>query len=628
MYFGKIFCAAFFLFVFDIAKLPHLVYNISIIRIGTGGIAVEDMPKNTLRKNRALLRRFLPYLRAERRTLALDLCCASLTTVCEIVLPLIVRRITNAEVQSSGGLTTTLILSMVGLYIVLRVVDAAAAYFMATQGHYMGTRIETQMRNDLFAHLQKLSFSYYDNNKIGQLMSRLTSDLFDVTEFAHHMPEEAFITTIKVVACFAIFASMNWLLAIIIFAFMPFMFLATRRDRRRMRDAFKQSRHRVGEINAQTENSLLGIRVVKSFAKEDYENEKFLEGSSQYFDIKRDSYRYMGRFQTTSRLFDGGLYILCVGTGAFFMKAGKTTAGDFTALLLMVTTLIGSVRRLIDFSEQFNRGMTGIERFAEVMDIEGESGCDGEGVDPGTIEGDIEFRDVTFQYDGTDKTVFAHLNLHIRKGESVAIVGPSGAGKTTICSLIPRFYTCTDGDILLDGRSIYELNLRALRQGIGIVQQDVYLFSGTIRENICYGKPDASDSEIRAAAEKAGAAEFIDALPDGYDTYIGERGVKLSGGQKQRISIARVFLKDPPVLILDEATSSLDNESERMVQQSLEKLMRGRTTLTIAHRLTTIRNATEILVLTEDGIVEQGSHRELIEKGGLYSELYALYAAM
>ena len=584
---------------------------------------MEEQAKNTLQKNRALLRRFLPYLREERKTLLFDLFCASLTTVCEIVLPLIVRRITNAEVLSAGGLTTKLILSACALYIVLRLVDGAAAYFMATQGHFMGTRIETRMRNDLFAHLQKLSFTYYDNNKIGQLMSRLTSDLFDVTEFAHHMPEEAFITTIKVAACFVIFASMNGLLAVIIFAFMPFMFLATRHDRRRMREAFKQSRHRVGEINAQTENSLLGIRVVKSFAREDAETEKFLEGSGQYFDIKRDSYRYMGRFQTTSRLFDGALYILCVGAGAFFMKAGKTTAGDFAALLMMVSTLIGSVRRLIDFSEQFNRGMTGIERFAEIMDVAGEPGCDGGGAVPDAIGGDIEFRDVTFQYDGTDKTVFAHLNLHIRKGESVAIVGPSGAGKTTICNLIPRFYTCTGGDILLDGRSIYDLSLRALRQGIGIVQQDVYLFSGTIRENICYGKPDATDDEIRGAAARAGAAEFIESLPDGYDTYIGERGVKLSGGQKQRISIARVFLKDPPVLILDEATSSLDNESERMVQQSLDALMRGRTTLTIAHRLTTIRNATQILVLTEDGIVEQGSHRELVEQGGLYSELYA-----
>ena len=589
---------------------------------------MKNSSSETLQKNRKLLRRFMPYLREEKKTLAFDLACASLTTVCEIVLPLIVRRITNAEIQAAGGLTTKLILGAVALYIVLRVVDAFAAYFMATQGHYMGTRIETRMRNDLFAHLQKLSFSYYDNNKIGQLMSRLTSDLFDVTEFAHHMPEEAFITTIKIVACFSIFVSMNWLLAVIIFAFMPFMFLFTRRDRRRMRDAFKESRHRVGEINAQTENSLLGIRVVKSFAKEDYEVEKFLEGSGQYFDIKRDSYHYMGRFQTTSRLFDGGLYILCVATGAFFMKAGKTTAGDFAALLMMVTTLIGSVRRLIDFSEQFNRGLTGIERFAEIMDVAGEPGSDGEGIDPGPIKGDIEFCDVSFTYEGTDKPVFEHLNLHIHRGESVAIVGPSGGGKTTICNLIPRFYTRTSGDILLDGRSIYDLSLRALRQGIGIVQQDVYLFSGTIRENICYGKPDATDDEIRTAAEQAGAAEFIAQLPDGYDTYIGERGVKLSGGQKQRISIARVFLKDPPVLILDEATSALDNESERMVQQSLEELMRGRTTLTIAHRLTTIRNATEILVLTEDGIVEQGSHSELIEKGGLYSELYSLYATL
>ena len=587
---------------------------------------MEQIPKRTFRQSRTLLRRFLPYLRRERKTMAIDLVCASLTTACEIVLPLIVRRITNAG--SAADLTAGMILRAVGLYAVLRVVDATAAYFMATEGHYMGTRIETRMRNDLFAHLQKLSFSYYDNNKIGQLMSRLTSDLFDVTEFAHHMPEETFITSIKIVACFAIFVSMNWLLAVIIMAFMPFMFLFTRRNRLRMRNAFKETRHRVGEINAQAENSLLGIRVVKSFAREQDEVDKFLQGSDQYFQIKRGSYRYMGRFQTTVRLFDGGLYILCVAAGAFFLMAGKTTPGDFTALLLMVTTLIGSVRRLIDFSEQFNRGMTGIERFAEVMDVAGEPGSDGTGEDPGEIKGEIEFRHVSFRYEGTDKYVFRDLNLTIHKGESVAIVGPSGGGKTTVCNLIPHFYGCDEGEIFLDGHNIDTLSLAALRRGIGIVQQDVYLFSGTIRENICYGKPDATDEEIRAAAEKAGAAEFIGTLPDGYDTYIGERGVKLSGGQKQRISIARVFLKDPPVLILDEATSALDNESERMVQQSLETLMRGRTTLTIAHRLTTIRGASQILVLTEDGIVEQGSHRELIEKGGLYSELYSLYATL
>ncbi len=589
---------------------------------------METETKRTFEKNRELLRRFLPYLRQERGALALDLICASLTTVAEIVLPLIVRRITNAGAADASLLTTRMILMLAGVYILLRIIDAAAAYYMGTRGHHMGARIETRMRSDLFAHLQTLSFSYYDNNKIGQLMSRLTSDLFDVTEFAHHMPEEVFITSIKVVAVFAIFASMNWALALIIFAFVPIMFAVTKRNRTRMRRAFKESRHRAGEINARTENSLLGIRVVKSFAKEDSEKEKFQQGNREYFDVKRDSYTYMGRFQITTRLFDGGIYILCVAAGAFFMRAGKTTPGDFTAMLLMVTTLINSIRRLIDFSEQFNRGLTGIERFAEVMDVPGEPGYDTDGVDPGKIRGEIEFRDVSFRYEGKDKPVFEHLNLTIRQGENVAIVGPSGAGKTTICNLIPRFYICDEGDILLDGRSIYELNLRKLREGVGIVQQDVYLFSGTIRENISYGKPDATEEEIRRAAENAGAAEFFDTLPDGYDTYIGERGVKLSGGQKQRISIARVFLKDPPVLILDEATSSLDNESERQVQQSLEALMRGRTTLTIAHRLTTIRGASMILVLTDEGIVEQGSHKELIEKGGVYSELYSLYASM
>lgn len=581
------------------------------------------MKRENFEKNKTLLRRFMPYLRSEWKVLLTDLFCASLTTAGEIVLPLIVRRITNSD---AAALTTSFILIVAAIYFGLRVVDAVSAYYMATKGHYMGVRIETGMRNDLFAHLQKLSFSYYDNNKIGQLMSRLTSDLFDIAEFSHHMPEEVIITSIKILACFIIFFTMNPWLAVLVMVFMPFMFIMTKRNRTKMRDAFKDSRHRVGEINAGTENSLLGIRVVKSFAKEDSEIEKFREGSKKYHEIKMSSYKYMGRFQTTVRLFDGGMYILCVAAGAFFMKAGRITTGDFTAMLMMVTTLVGSVRRLIDFSEQFSRGITGIERFAEVMDVAGEPGCEGEGMDPGTIDGEIEFKNVSFKYEGTDKYVFQNLNLQIHKGESVAIVGPSGGGKTTICNLIPRFYPCSEGEILLDGNNINDLSLSALRRGIGIVQQDVYLFSGTIRENICYSKPDATDEEIEEAARRAGAAEFIHEMPDGYDTYIGERGVKLSGGQKQRISIARVFLKDPPVLILDEATSALDNESERLVQQSLEELMRGRTTLTIAHRLTTIRNATEILVLTEKGIEEQGSHKELLEKGGLYSELYSLYA--
>ena len=577
-------------------------------------------------KNKQLLSRFLPYLKMERKALTFDLFCASLTTVCEIVLPLIVREITNASIDTVGTLSISLIVKVVLLYVVLRVIDSLAAYYMATYGHYMGTKIETAMRNDLFRHLQKLSFSYYDNNKIGQLMSRLTSDLFDVTEFAHHMPEEVFITSIKIIACFSIFASMNLWLAVIVFAFMPLMFAVTKRNRTKMKDAFKESRHRIGEINAQTENSLLGIRVVKSFVKEDNEMKKFKDNSGLYHDIKKDSYKFMGRFQTTIRLFDGGMYILCVATGAVFMMKGLTTPGDFTASLMMVTTLVGSVRRLIDFSEQFNRGLTGIERFTEVMDVSGEPGSDGEGKVLETFNGEIEFCDVSFKYEGTDKYVFKNLDLKIEKGQSVAIVGPSGAGKTTICNMIPRFYHCEEGKIYLDGHDINDLSLSSLRKAIGIVQQDVYLFSGTIRDNICYGKDNATEEEIIEAAKRAGAHDFITELSDGYDTYIGERGVKLSGGQKQRISIARVFLKDPPILILDEATSALDNESERLVQKSLEELMHGRTTLTIAHRLTTIRNASEIIVLTENGIEEKGTHAELIAKNGLYSELYSLYS--
>ncbi len=558
--------------------------------------------------------------------LAFDLFCAALTTLCELALPLIVRDLTNAGIEDVATLTINRIMTVVLFYLVLRLIDAAASYYMATWGHVMGTKIETDMRNDLFSHLQGLSFSYYDNTKIGQLMSRLTSDLFDVTEFAHHFPEELTITTIKIVVSFLIFASMNLWLAIIVFSALPLMFFVTKRSRRKMKETFMQARQQVGEINAQTEDSLLGIRVVKSFANEEVEKSKFDKGARKYLKIKRNNYRHMGAFHTTVRLFDGIMYIIVVAVGAIFMMKGLTTPGDFTASLLMVTTLLTSISRIVQFSEQFNRGITGIERFAEVMDVISEVQDTPDAKDIDNVRGEIEFRNVSFSYPGGDKEVLSGVNIHIKKGESIALVGPSGGGKTTICNLIPRFYDVTKGKILLDGINIKDITLKSLRSHIGVVQQDVYMFAGTIKQNIAYGKPNATDDKIEQAAVLAGAHDFIMSLPDGYDTYCGERGVKLSGGQKQRISIARVFLKNPPILILDEATSALDNESERIVQQSLERLAKGRTTLTIAHRLTTIKNATEILVLTENGIVEQGNHEQLIENGELYSELYSLYS--
>jgi len=604
-----------------LCKITFLFYNGKALLLG--GIGIQTDKKY---KSRVLLKRFLPYSKKYWKILSFDLFCASLTTLCELALPLIVKKITDAAAADAKLLTWNLILSTMGFYLFLRLIDTAANYCMLYIGHGMGAHIEKDMRNDLFAHLQELSYSFYDNTKVGQLMSRITSDLFDITEFAHHMPEEIFITVIKIVAGFAIFASMNIWLALIVFAVLPLMYFLTRRSRSLMRKAFKETRVQIGEINAVTEDSLLGIRVVKSFANEAMERERFGKGTLRFLKIRRRSYRNLAGFHATVRLFDGVVYIVVVAAGAVFMMNGRTTPGDFTASLLMVTTLLGSIRRIVEFSEQYSQGMTGIERFAEVMDEITDIKDSETAVAVENVRGEIEFRDVGFLYRGTEKNVLDGLNLHIKPGDNVALVGPSGAGKTTLCNLIPRFYDVTRGDILLDGRNIKDITLHSLRSHIGVVQQEVYLFSGTVYDNIAYGRPAASPDEVREAAKKAGADEFIRQLPDGYDTYVGERGVKLSGGQKQRISIARVFLKDPPILILDEATSSLDNESERLVQKSLESLAAGRTTITIAHRLTTIRNAGLILVLTEDGIAERGSHKELMEKKGVYYELYNMYS--
>lgn len=574
-----------------------------------------------------LIKRFLPYYKKYRWTLFLDLLCASLTTLCELVLPMIVREITGVATDSPESLTARLILRCGLLYIILRIIDTCANFYMASVGHIMGTRIETDMRRDLFAHLQKLSFSYYDNTKIGTLMSRITTDLFDVTEFAHHCPEEFFISGIKIVCSFIILCTMNVTLTLIVFASIPLIIISLVFFRKKMKNAFNESRRHTGELNAQIEDSLLGIRVVKSFANEGLEEEKFEEGNQKFYRIKRGAYYVMGAFQSTTRLFDGLMYIVVVIAGGLFLVYDKISAADYIAYLMFVTTLITSIRKLVEFSEQFQRGITGIDRFSEIMDIEPEIKDSPAAVDVEGVEGEIEFKNVSFSYESEKKQVLTNLNLLVKKGESIALVGPSGGGKTTLCSLIPRFYEITSGDITIDQRSIKDITLHSLRENIGVVAQDVYLFSGSVRDNIAYGKKDATDEEIIESAKMAGAHEFIMSLPNGYDTYVGERGVKLSGGQKQRISIARLFLKNPPILILDEATSALDNESERIVQLSLERLAKGRTTFTIAHRLTTIKNADRILVLTENGIEESGTHKELLEKGGIYAELYNLYSA-
>ena len=591
------------------------------------------MKKKEKKSNGKLLRRFLPYYKKHLPTMIFDLMCAALTTLCELVLPMIVREITGRATEDISTLTTTLILHCAILYIVLRVIDTVANYYMASVGHIMGTKIETDMRHDLFAHLQKLSFSYYDNTKVGTLMSRITNDLFDVTEFAHHCPEEFFIAGIKIICSFILLCTMSVPLTLIIFAVIPVMIVTLMYFRRRMKKNFAESRKQIGELNSQVEDSLLGIRVVKSFAREDLEQGKFDNGNKDYLRLKTERYRIMASFMSSTRLFDGIMYIIVVAIGALFMlmpaeNPASITPADYVAYLMFVTTLLTSIRRIVEFAEQFQQGMSGIERFAEVMDTEPDI-VDSKNATPlENVKGDVEFDDVSFHYETESKNVLTNLSLKVKAGESIALVGPSGGGKTTLCSLIPRFYEVSSGAILVDGKDIKDVTMASLRDNIGVVQQDVYLFSGSVRENIAYGKSGATEEEIIEAARLAGAHDFISSLPEGYDTYVGERGVKLSGGQKQRISIARLFLKNPPILILDEATSALDNESEKLVQESLEKLAQGRTTFTIAHRLTTIRNADRILVLTENGIEESGTHAELIEKGGLYSELYKLYSEL
>ena len=585
------------------------------------------MEKQTKPQKPHLLKRFLPYYKKYTKTLILDLFCASLTTVCELILPLIARQITGYATDNIAALTTSLIIKWTVFYIILRIIDTLANYYMASVGHIMGARIETDMRHDFFSHLQKLSFTYYDSAKVGTLMSRITNDLFDVTEFAHHCPEEFFIAGIKIIASFIILCTMNVPLTLIVFAIIPFMTLILARYQRKMKAGFRDSRTQIGELNSQIEDSLLGIRIVKSYAKEEYEQNKFDNGNQTFLRVKEHVYKVMGAFQSCTRLFDGLMYIVVVAVGAFFLKFGKITAGDYVAYLLFVSTLMTSVRRIVEFSEQFQRGMTGIERFSEILDIEPDIKDAKDAKEIKNVKGEIEFKDVSFHYNEGKRDVISNLQLKVPAGKNIALVGPSGGGKTTLCSLIPRFYDLTSGTITIDGTDIKSITLKSLRENIGVVSQDVYLFSGSIKENIAYGKPNATDDEIKAAAKLAGADEFIEELPDGYDSYVGERGIMLSGGQKQRISIARVFLKNPPILILDEATSALDNESERLVQRSIERLTRGRTTFTIAHRLTTIKNADEILVLTENGIEESGNHKQLIEKGGIYSEFYKLYSA-
>ncbi|MGN0371785.1 MAG: ABC transporter ATP-binding protein [Enterocloster sp.] len=570
-----------------------------------------------------LLKAFLPYYGKYKKVLLFDLFCAALTTLGELILPLMLRYLTNEGMRDLASLSVGIVLKIGFLYFVLRVIDSLAAYYMAYTGHVMGVYIETDMRQDAFEHLQRLSDSYYNNTKVGQIMSRITSDLFDVTEFAHHCPEEFFIAALKGVVSFLILSGINLELTLLIFIMIPVMVVSCIWLNLKVKEAYRRQRNQIGELNAQIEDTLLGNKVVRAFANEPVEIAKFSKGNLDFMRIKERAYRYMAAFQITTRSFDGVMYVLVIVAGGLFMLQKKIAPADLVAYTLYVSTLLTTIRRIIEFAEQFQRGITGIERFQEIMEVvpDIEDSRDAKPLEG--VKGSIEFDHVSFEYPDDHNPVLENICLSVKPGERIALVGPSGGGKTTLCNLLPRFYDTTSGTIRIDGKDVRSVTLKSLRSNIGVVQQDVYLFSGTVFENIHYGRPGASREEVIEAAKMAGAHEFIMDLKDGYDTYVGERGVKLSGGQKQRISIARVFLKNPAILILDEATSALDNESEYLVSQSLDKLAVGRTTLTIAHRLTTIQGADRILVLSGNQIVEEGSHRELLEKKGMYYQLYS-----
>ena len=572
--------------------------------------------------NISLIKSVIPYFNRYRNILFIDLLCAGLTTASEMILPLILRYLTNVGIAEPGSLTLNLIVRIAVIFVLIKCVELVAVYYMASIGHIMGAKIETDMRFDMYKHLQTLSDNFYNETKVGQIMSRMTNDLFDITEFSHHCPEEYFIGFIKICISFVILLNINVPLTLAVYIMIPVMFISTSKFKNSMRRAQKKQRVHVGDLNSSIEDSILGIKVVKSFANEDIELEKFERDNNKFLSIKELFYKSMAGFNTVNRSIDGLMYFIIIVFGGYQMMNGRLEPGDMLAYIMYVTTLLATVKRIVEFTEQFQKGMTGIERFNEIMSIEAEIVDSPHAIDLTDVRGDIEFKNVSFRYNKKLDYVLENFNLDIKAGNNIALVGPSGGGKTTVCALIPRFYDVSDGGIFVDGKNIKDFSLYSLRNNIGIVQQDVYLFSGTIMENIRYGKPDATEEEIIEAAKLASAYDFIMELEEGFDTYVGERGVKLSGGQKQRISIARVFLKNPPILILDEATSALDNNSEAVIQESLEVLSKGRTTITIAHRLTTIQNADMIVVMTADGIVEKGSHEELMENKAYYYNLY------
>lgn len=575
-------------------------------------------------KNYFQWKEFLSYYKPFRGIFAADMFFAFLGALTTLVIPLMVRYITGTVVYLPKEQMLSEIFLLGAGMVVLVAIQCYSNYFIGNYGHVMGAKIEYNMRKEIFEHYQKLSFSFYDNQKVGQLMSRITNDLFDITELLHHGPEDVVISFIKFVGTLGILTWINWRLALAAFVLIPIMFVYAYFLNKKMKRAFKNNREKVADINTRIEDNLSGIRVVKSFANEAMEREKFMVGNQGFLDSKKNSYFYMGQYHAGLTAFITMITVVVILTGAVLLAGGTIQAPDLITFLLYISNFTEPVQKLINFTEQFQNGITGYERFREILAIEPEiKECENP-VEAKSIKGEVVFDDVGFRYEEDQEKVLSHVSLRVNAGEYVALVGTSGAGKTTLCSLIPRFYEVTFGSIYLDGVDVRQYTLSSLRKSIGVVQQDVYLFAGTVMENIRYGKVDATREEVIQAAKDANAHEFIMALPEGYDTNIGQRGVKLSGGQKQRLSIARVFLKNPPVLIFDEATSALDNESEKVVQESLEKLAKNRTTFVIAHRLSTIKNAQRILVLTEEGICEEGSHEELMKKRGVYYNLYTL----
>jgi len=570
------------------------------------------------RKGKIMLKKFISYYKPYWKLFALDMSCAFLIAAIDLAFPLIARQFIN-DIIPNGKLRIFYIFIIALL--ILAVVRAVLNYIIDYWGHIVGTRMERDMRKDLFGHLQTLSFDYFDNIKTGHLMSRIVNDLREISELAHHGPEDLFLSLVMLIGSFIILTTIEWRLTLIIYSFLPLLIWYATLKRKKMTSAFRSVRKRIANVNAQLENSISGIRVAKSFTNEEYEIEKFNEGNREFNSSREFAYKAMAEFFAGIFFLSNILNIITLSVGGFFVYRGYINTGDLVAYLLYINFFLQPIRKLTNFTQQFQNGMTGFERFVEIMKVKPSIVDKEDAVALKKVKGKIEFKNVAFKY-SAEKFVLSNINLIIMPGETMALVGPSGGGKTTLCQLIPRFYEVNNGEILIDSINIKDINIKSLRENIGLVQQDIFLFTGTIKENILYGKPNAEDTEVIKAARNANIHDFIMSLPERYDSYIGEKGIKLSGGQKQRISLARAFLKNPAILILDEATSALDSEAEIIIQQALEKLTVGRTVLVIAHRLSTIKNANEIVVLTDQGIKEKGNHNKLIAKDGLYTKLY------